>query len=85
MILDVGCGRGAVMTAVARRLTTGVVTGVDIWSRKDQPGNAQTVTLHNASLEGVSGWVNLVVSSLAIHNISSTVGRQRVEARRAES
>ena len=32
MVLDMGCGRGAVLTAVARRLTTGRVTGVDIWS-----------------------------------------------------
>lgn len=94
MILDMGCGRGAVLTAVARRLTTGRVTGVDIWSRKDQSGNAQTVTLHNASLEGVSdrvqidtgdmralpypdGTFDVVVSSLAIHNIPSTADRKQ--------
>lgn len=52
-VLDMGCGRGAVLTAVARRLTTGRVTGVDIWSRKDQSGNARDVTVRNASLEGV--------------------------------
>src|SRR5262249_32622057 len=85
-VLDMGCGRGAVLTAVARRLTTGRVTGIDIWSKKDQSGNAKDVTLRNASLEGVSDRVeidtgdmrslpypdasfNLVVSSLAIHNI----------------
>jgi methylase of polypeptide subunit release factors len=34
-VLDMGCGRGSVLTAVARRLTTGRVTGVDIWSKKD--------------------------------------------------
>ena len=51
--LDMGCGRGAVLTAVARRFTTGRVTGVDIWSTKDQSGNAKDVTLRNASLEGV--------------------------------
>ena len=48
-VLDMGCGRGAVLTAVARRLTTGRVTGVDIWSTKDQSGNAKSVTLRNAS------------------------------------
>ena len=86
--LDMGCGRGAVLTAVARRLTTGRVTGVDIWSTKDQSGNARDVTLLNASLEGVGDRVqietgdmralpypdatfDLVVSSLAIHNIRS--------------
>jgi SAM-dependent methyltransferase len=93
-VLDMGCGRGAVLTAVARRLTTGRVTGVDIWSKKDQSGNASDVTLRNASLEGVAGRVqietgdmralphpdatfDLVVSSLAIHNIRSNADRKR--------
>jgi hypothetical protein len=44
-VLDMGCGRGAVLTAVARRLSTGRVTGIDIWSTKDQSGNARDVTL----------------------------------------
>ena len=93
-VLDMGCGRGAVLTAVARRLTTGRVTGVDIWSKMDQSGNAMEVTLLNASLEGVSDRVqietgdmralpyqdatfDLVVSSLAIHNIRSKADRKR--------
>jgi len=94
MVLDMGCGRGAVLTAVARRLTTGRVTGVDIWSTTDQSGNAKDVTLRNASLESVSDRVHietadmralpfsdatfdLVVSSLAIHNIRSNADRRR--------
>jgi len=94
MALDMGCGRGAVLTAVARRLTTGRVTGVDIWSTTDQSGNAMDVALRNASLEGVSDRVHietadmralpfpdatfdLVVSSLAIHNIRSNSDRKR--------
>jgi ubiquinone/menaquinone biosynthesis C-methylase UbiE len=93
-VLDMGCGRGAVLTAIARRLTTGRVIGVDIWSTKDQSGNARTVTLLNASLEGVGDRVqidtgdmralpypdasfDLVVSSLAIHNIRSNADRKR--------
>ena len=93
-VLDMGCGRGAVLTAVARRLTTGRVTGVDIWSKKDQSGNAKDVTLRNASIEGVGDRVqidtgdmralpypdatfDLVVSSLAIHNIRSNADRKR--------
>ena len=46
-VLDIGCGRGAVLTAVARRLTTGRVNGVDIWNTRDQSGNAKEVTLRN--------------------------------------
>lgn len=93
-VLDMGCGRGAVLTSVGRRLTTGRVTGIDIWSTKDQSGNAESVTLHNASLEGVADRVqietgdmralpfpeatfDLVVSSLAIHNIRSDAERKR--------
>jgi arsenite methyltransferase len=96
-VLDMGCGRGAVLTAVARRLTTGRVTGIDIWSTKDQSGNAESVTLRNASLEGVGDRVHietgdmralpfpdasfdLVVSSLAIHNIRSNADRKRAIA-----
>jgi arsenite methyltransferase len=96
-VLDLGCGRGAVLTAVARRLTTGRATGIDIWSRADQSGNAAEVTLRNASLEGVADRVeirtgdmrslpfpdatfDLVVSSLAIHNIRSDAERKRAVA-----
>jgi arsenite methyltransferase len=64
MVLDMGCGRGAVLTAVARRLTTGQVTGVDIWSTTDQSGNAMDVTLRNASLEGVGDCVHIKTADM---------------------
>src|SRR6185503_11971509 len=93
-VLDMGCGRGAVLTAVASRLTTGRATGIDIWSTRDQSGNARDATLRNASLEGVGDRVevetgdmralpfpdatfDLVVSSLAIHNIRSNADRKQ--------
>jgi SAM-dependent methyltransferase len=93
-VLDMGCGRGAVLTAVARRLTTGRITGIDIWSKKDQSGNSKGVALRNAALEGVADRVqidtgdmrslpypdatfDLVVSSLAIHNIRGNFERKR--------
>ena len=96
-VLDMGCGRGAVLTAVASRLTTGRVTGVDIWSTHDQSGNARAVTVRNAALEGVGDRVaietadmralpfpdaafDLVVSSLAIHNIRSNADRRQAIA-----
>jgi trans-aconitate methyltransferase len=34
-VLDMGCGRGAVLTEVARRLTTGRVTGIKAAIRID--------------------------------------------------
>ena len=93
-VLDMGCGRGAVLTAVARRLTEGRVTGIDLWSTHDQSGNARDVTLRNASLEGVGDRIDIetgdmralpfpdaafdvVVSSLAIHNIRSNADRAK--------
>src|SRR5262245_16233656 len=63
-VLDMGCGRGAVLTAVARRLTTGRITGVDIWSTADQSGNAKDVALRNASLEGVSDRVHIETADM---------------------
>lgn len=60
-----GCGRGAVLTAVARRMKTGRVTGVDIWSKNDQSGNAAKVTLLNVSLEGVSDRVRIETNRYA--------------------
>ena len=96
-VLDLGCGRGAVLNAVARRLTTGRVTGIDLWSAHDQSGNSRDVTMRNASLEGVEDRIEIetgdmralpfpdasfdvVVSSLAIHNIHSNADRARAVA-----
>jgi arsenite methyltransferase len=91
-VLDMGCGRGAVLTAVAERLQTGRVIGIDLWSTHDQSGNSRDVTLRNATLEGVRDRIDVetgdmrtlpfpdrtfdvVVSSLAIHNIHSNAAR----------
>ena len=96
-VLDMGCGRGAVLTTVAQRLTTGRVTGIDLWSTHDQSGNARSVTIQNASLESVADRVDVrtgdmralpfpdesfdvVVSSLAIHNIRSHEARAQAIA-----
>jgi SAM-dependent methyltransferase len=93
-VLDVGCGRGAVLTMVAARLPHGRITGLDIWSRADQSGNAIGVAQRNLELEGVAARCHLetgdmrampfgaasfelVVSSLAIHNIVDREGRRR--------
>jgi len=43
-ILDMGCGRGAVLLMAAQRLTTGRAVGVDLWRSFDQSGNS---AIHN--------------------------------------
>jgi arsenite methyltransferase len=92
-ILDLGCGRGAVLMLAAQRLTTGRAVGVDLWRGLDQSGNSAEATRCNALAEGVADRVelhtgdmtalpfednsfDLVVSSLAIHNIRGRAGRK---------
>jgi cyclopropane fatty-acyl-phospholipid synthase-like methyltransferase len=58
-ILDLGCGRGAVLLLAAQRLTTGRAIGVDLWRRGDQSGNAAEATRRNAIAEGVADRVEL--------------------------
>jgi cyclopropane fatty-acyl-phospholipid synthase-like methyltransferase len=93
-LLDIGCGRGAVLLMAAERLPRGRAIGVDLWSTTDQSGNAEQVTRQNAALEGVAERVELhtadmrqlpfddrsfdvVVSSLAIHNVPGASERAR--------
>jgi arsenite methyltransferase len=58
-LLDVGCGRGAVLLLAAKRLPKGRAVGIDLWSTRDQSGNSEQTTLHNAELEGVLERVEL--------------------------
>jgi ubiquinone/menaquinone biosynthesis C-methylase UbiE len=91
-VLDLGCGRGAVLLMVAKLLPRGRAVGVDLWKTSDQSGNALAATKRNAELEGVADRVDLrtgdmrtltfgdgsfdvVLSSLAIHNIPDAEGR----------
>jgi ubiquinone/menaquinone biosynthesis C-methylase UbiE len=91
-VLDVGCGRGAVLLLAAQRLPQGKATGIDLWSTADQSGNGLEVTRANAAAEGVAervelhtgdmrqlpfadGTFDVIVSSLAIHNVPDAAGR----------
>ncbi len=93
-ILDLGCGRGAVLLLAAHHLTTGRAVGIDLWRSADQSGNAAEATRRNALAEGVADRVELhtgdmtalpfednsfdvVLSSLAIHNIRENAGREK--------
>ncbi len=59
-VLDVGTGRGLLMIAAARKLSTGKAVGIDIWSAKDLSGNAPQNTLRNTELEGVRDRVEIL-------------------------
>jgi SAM-dependent methyltransferase len=92
-LLDMGCGRGAVLIEAARRLPQGRAIGADLWSR-DQSGNSPEATLANAATAGVADRVevhtadmtalpfpnesfDVVTSAMAIHNIRLPEGRYR--------
>jgi cyclopropane fatty-acyl-phospholipid synthase-like methyltransferase len=63
-ILDLGCGRGAVLLLAAQHLTTGRAVGVDIWQRGDQSGNSAEAAWRNAVAEGVADRVALVTADM---------------------
>ena len=96
-VLDLGCGRGAVLVLAAKRVPLGRAVGLDLWHRADQTGNTADATRRNLDDEGVEGQsrlttadmralpfadatFDLVVSSLAIHNISDADGRHAAVA-----
>lgn len=91
-VLDLGCGRGAVLLATAKLLPHGRAVGFDLW-RADQTGNGPDATRRNAEREGVADRVelrtgdmtrlpfadntfDLVLSNIAVHNIPSAAGRR---------
>lgn len=92
-VVDLGCGRGAVLLMAAQLVPRGRAIGIDLWRTVEQSGNSTDVTRRNAELEGVADRVELhtadlrtlpladasvdvVVSSLAIHNIREPEGRR---------
>lgn len=64
-ILDLGCGRGAVLMLAARRLTTGRAVGVDLWRGVDQSGNSAEATRRNAVAEGVADRIEVLTGDMA--------------------
>lgn len=98
-LLDLGCGRGAVLLAAAKLLPNGRATGVDIW-RADQTDNSPDNTLGNAAIENVADRVevhtahiaelpfddnsfDVITSSLVIHNLPDRTSREKAVAEAA--
>jgi arsenite methyltransferase len=92
-VLDVGCGRGLLLIGAAKKLRSGRVTGIDVWTA-DLKDNSSESTRENAKLEGVADKVrvetgdarklvypeanfDVVLSSLAIHNLSEKEEREQ--------
>lgn len=59
-LLDIGCGRGALLLLGARRLPAGRAVGVDVWRRRDQTGNSRAAAERNATAEGIRDRVEFV-------------------------
>jgi arsenite methyltransferase len=53
-VLDMGCGRGLLLIAAAKRLSSGKAVGIDLWQAEDLTGNRPEATLENARREGVA-------------------------------
>jgi hypothetical protein len=51
-VLDIGCGRGAVLISAAHRLPRGQATGADIWRLRDQTGNSRRTSRYTTSTGG---------------------------------
>jgi SAM-dependent methyltransferase len=63
-ILDLGCGRGAVLLMAAQHLTRGRAVGVDLWRSVDQSGNSAEATRRNAIAERVADRVELLTADM---------------------
>src|SRR5262245_53396629 len=93
-VLDVGCGNGFLLVEVAKRLSAGRVTGIDLWMTGAGDQSAEAAW-SNARLEGVADRVDIknvdarampfanqtfdvIVSSLMLHHAGAGTDRERV-------
>ncbi|MEU7169250.1 class I SAM-dependent methyltransferase [Streptomyces morookaense] len=96
-VLDLGCGSGAVMMLLGRRLPGGRAVGIDLWRQRDQWRSGPRVLRENAAVEGVRARTmlctadmtalpfadccfDLVVTSMAVHNVRPVARRRTVLA-----
>jgi ubiquinone/menaquinone biosynthesis C-methylase UbiE len=62
--LDMGCGRGAILTMLAKMLPQGRAVGLDLWRSEDQSGNSPEATWRNLDAEGVRSRCKLVTADM---------------------
>ncbi|GGK75233.1 type 11 methyltransferase [Sphaerisporangium melleum] len=90
-VLDLGCGRGLVLLKAAKRVPAGKATGADLWTGDQSGNNREAalanaraegvadrvelVTADMRDLPFEDATFDLVVSSLAVHNIPDDAGR----------
>lgn len=64
-VLDLGCGRGALLSRLAGQLEqSGLAVGLDLWHSRDQSHNAATVTQRNMTVLGLTDRVKLVTGDM---------------------
>jgi arsenite methyltransferase len=72
-VLDVGCGNGLLVIGAAAQLTSGTVTGVDIWREDIESDVSPQSVMKNAELAGVADRVR--VESADARNLPFENGR----------
>ncbi|MET0329954.1 MAG: class I SAM-dependent methyltransferase [Dyella sp.] len=63
-VLDIGCGRGLMAVAAARRVPTGHVSGLDIWQSSDLSGNHAQALSVNAARECVGSRIATLTADM---------------------
>jgi ubiquinone/menaquinone biosynthesis C-methylase UbiE len=93
-VLDVGCGNGFLLVEIAKRLTTGRATGIDLW-KAEAGAHTSEVAWRNAHTERVADRIEIrnvdartmpfedqsfdvIVSSLMLHHAGGSLDRDQV-------
>lgn len=59
-VLDVGCGKGLLTVGIAKKLSTGKVTGLDHWQGTFEYHYTREMIEKNISIEGMKNHINIV-------------------------
>lgn len=65
-VLDIGCGRGALLTRIAQQLVQpGKVTGIDLWHSREQSNNSLAMAQKNLDELNLADRAQLVTGDMA--------------------